>query len=482
MAQFGYKADEFPPLAPNTKGTKPKGTEQFERLLKIKLALTGESVAEFPASSGCKLSIVCEKLREIRPVPLGLDYELSFGDNLLQPDSYVGKICKESKPGEALELQARVCQVGSIVLPGVTGVAELPESGDLIVASSADITGGRPLKATGQDDGQSSYMWLFRLKKSYGYALQHATLLCRRQCYTTEELWQHWNECVDWLKTGDRGIPAWDDDVIEQFGETPEALPHTFRLEVRTCLHAHNEKYVLVAWNKELPAESRGVVDRLDTETGEIKCIAKTPIISKAVSDPRDGTVFCSIVCVVSEILQLRGTTVTNPNCDGQKAEENLVVADMGPAFDFDAEFLGGCLVAPSKGSRSRSRSIIVALPPEADRAEALKFGAVECSSPLERTPLPGDKTTPWHIMNFPEAMPAYMDHEELAFSSKAGKVMALDNQAQTVHVASLGADPNKESFVAQPPLSGNATLETALSGFVHDGGCECFVFSTMPE
>jgi len=289
MAKFGYKEEEFPPLAPGR--GKGKSMENpmlggLTRNLKISLAMTGEVITEFPAQIGCKIAVVSEQLRDIRPLPLGLVYKLAVGDRVLDPGSHV----RDLEHLSVTELQAHVHTIGSIVLPGVTGAAELPESGDIIVASEGDITsgGGGRREALGPDDGQSSYMWLWRLKKSQGYALEHATLLTRRQSYSTEELHKHWNDCVSTLQAGEKPesmFMAFSKAMIEEFGEEPpEVLPYSKVLKMYTFAHAHSEKYVLLAWNKSSALGSIGLVDRLDTETGDVECVARISDIWKAVS------------------------------------------------------------------------------------------------------------------------------------------------------------------------------------------------------
>eukprot|EP00928_Gymnodinium_smaydae_P044704 TRINITY_DN29825_c0_g1_i1.p1 TRINITY_DN29825_c0_g1~~TRINITY_DN29825_c0_g1_i1.p1 ORF type:complete len:490 (+),score=67.29 TRINITY_DN29825_c0_g1_i1:43-1512(+) len=478
--------EDCPPLAALGQGDardKDKSTSAsglgLNRHLKVSLAMTGERIAEIPeAAFGCKLSEVIKQLRDTRPLPLGLDYQLAIGETMLQPDSFVGDL--EGMP--VTELQAHVQTVGSIALPGLTGAAELPESGDIIVASTCAITssgdGGVEAAVLGPDDGPSSYMWIWRLKKSHGYALQHAVLLTRRQCYSTEQLQEQWQECVKCVQSGREDMMsdmAFSKDAIEKTGQTPEAFPHSNLLTISgPFVQPHSEKYVLLAWNPSCYVDPVGVVDRLDTETGEVECVARIFDLWKAVSSP-DGTVFCSTCYSGFTVSQLHGTTVTHPNSQ-QSQDTNLVVANIGPAFDFDPDLFGGALVAPCLEGDG---SILVALPPETDKTEALKLGAEEYDSPLDPSYPPGDKSKPWQLLKFPAAMPAFWmkGHEfaSMAFASKAGKLMSLDAGTHTVHIGSLG-ESSREQF-APPRVPSCAKLTTALD-FSHAVGSKRFIYS----
>eukprot|EP00931_Biecheleriopsis_adriatica_P064858 TRINITY_DN3953_c0_g1_i1.p1 TRINITY_DN3953_c0_g1~~TRINITY_DN3953_c0_g1_i1.p1 ORF type:complete len:507 (-),score=73.49 TRINITY_DN3953_c0_g1_i1:13-1533(-) len=503
---MGYD-EQFPPLAP---GKADKKVKETGLLVSVNLAITGERIAEFPSNSRCRVATVCAKLQDVRPVPLGLHYDLAFGEKKLQPDSFLGDLGAQT----AIELQAHVPPTGSIVLPGVTGAAELPDSGDIIVASKGDITEGQVrLETIGPDDGLSSYMWLWRLSKSHGYALQHATLLTRWQGYSTAELRQQWSVCVRMQQAGEPEsafkYQAFSLDTVKKFGESPKALPHSPNLCMYTWVYAHSEKYALLTWGKTGCEEfwiQRANIERLDIETGKVDHVAEISDLWGITTNPRDGTIFCATRYAGAAISQLSGTTVTNLSA-APREEDNLVIARMGQyGVAFDPELFGGALICPyfvfedptSDDDESPTQvdaGMAVALPPGTDVAEALKLGGEyhDLDQDIGWMSIPGDKTKPWHVIRFPGTLPLQSRDQKpderamMSFSSKAGKVACLDFSktgkvanvdvgSVSVFTASLGDDSSTQNFVA-PQVPPTATLITALN-FADEGGSKRFVFS----
>eukprot|EP00931_Biecheleriopsis_adriatica_P064859 TRINITY_DN3953_c0_g2_i1.p1 TRINITY_DN3953_c0_g2~~TRINITY_DN3953_c0_g2_i1.p1 ORF type:complete len:493 (-),score=83.79 TRINITY_DN3953_c0_g2_i1:265-1743(-) len=487
----GYDG-QFPPLAP---GKADKKIEEKGLLVRVTLAFTGERIAEFPSNSRCKVATVSDKLRDARPAPLGLHYELSFGEKKLEPDSFLGDLGADA----AIDLQAHVSPTGSIVLPGVTGAAELPDSGDIIVASKGDITAGEgKLESLGPDDGPSSYMWLWRLSKSHGYALQHATLLTRRQCYSTEELLREWDYCVGMQEAGEPEsafkFEAFSLAMVKEFGEDPKDLPHSPNLSMSTWVYAHSDKYALLTWGKtgcyrfEL---GPGIIERLDIETGNVDHVSNVQDLWGIATDPRDGTIFCVCCDAGATVLRL-GNTVTNLGAQGGFWELAQIGSD---GLAFDPELFGGALVSPAIAHRREgddetkaTSHILVALPPGTDVAEALKLGGEKEHEFYDEDEEYRDQY-PWRVVRFPVAFPSCADKNQramMSFACKAGKVACLDFSkagkagnagvgSVSVITASLGDGSSTQKFDA-PQVPPSARLITALN-FVHDGGSKRFVF-----
>mmetsp|Transcript_119429 Transcript_119429/g.343086 ORF Transcript_119429/g.343086 Transcript_119429/m.343086 type:complete len:457 (-) Transcript_119429:141-1511(-) len=446
--------------------------------LQINNALTGELIAEVSAGLDWTVGDVADKAAERRPLPLGLSYVFSLGAQKLAPEAI---LANRFEAGSSAALQAHVPEIGSIVLPGLTGAAQLPESGDIVIASNGDISGDPQRVAVGHDDGPSSYLWLWRLKRSEGFSTQAAVLLARTRCYEIKELRDNWAECFSLFKAGEGDekfrYRVFDRSQLQQFGETPDQLPQSQKISPRAWVTVHNEEHVLLGWNRHDLLGSCGIVDRLNVKTGEVVRVARISDLWKAVTDPRDGAVYCSTCYAGWAVSRVQGSSVLHPDC--QTTLPTQVLANMGPAIDFDAELCGGALVQPKVDG-----SVLVALPPDSDTTEAMQLGGEEISDPLDPQYPPGDKSNPWRTLRFPAALPPptgrgpdgfAADWSSMAFSSAAGRLMALDYGSRTVHTANLGVPDSCESFVA-PTVPASAELVTAL-GFNANVEVKYFVY-----
>eukprot|EP00933_Yihiella_yeosuensis_P040867 TRINITY_DN35279_c0_g1_i1.p1 TRINITY_DN35279_c0_g1~~TRINITY_DN35279_c0_g1_i1.p1 ORF type:complete len:451 (-),score=99.96 TRINITY_DN35279_c0_g1_i1:184-1536(-) len=435
---------------------------QEELALKVVLAFTGECIAELNASSSWTLAEVAEKLVERRPLPLGLNYELAASGLKLPLTSFLADALEDGTSG-LLELQAFVTSVRNIVLPGISGAAQLPNSGDIIIASHCDITSGLVCKAVGQDDGPESYMWLWRLRHSDGYSLDKAVLLTRRQVYGSEELRSSWKDCVDFVKEG--GFfngSAFTTTQVEELGENPERLPKSEELNIITQVSVHSERYALLAWNSSGIMGSMGYAERLDTETGEVVCLAKLSDIWKVVSDPRDGRLFCSTCYSGFTVSLIQGSTVSHPDCEAAVQAESLVLANMGPGFDLDLELCGGALVEVRDGN------VLLALPPDADPDDARKVGAVEYNDTLDPNYPPGDKSKPWKMMRIEGVFPPrgdessfFLEFARMSICSRGSAVSFLDPCTKTVHTGRLGSRDTESVSAPQAPAAAHLVAAT---------------------
>lgn len=358
--------------------------------------MAGEVLANFTAAGTSTVAEVACRLAELAPGPSSLLYRLIKGTDVLADESTIQDAVGVGK----VVLRACALPVLSLPLPGVSGVATLPGSGDYILAATGDLGTGYTGGAQGTDEGADCPLWLWRLRSETGWAPEEAVLLTRRRCCTHEELQKVWVGCRDILQKQGRIEQPYEKDELAD--ETAIPYPRKLRERFRAYLHAHDDRYVLVAWNQSDYIGGCGYVDRLDLETLEIVRMARIHDLWGVTTDPRDGTIFGVTCYDGTDVMQIAGCTVYAPDPDPvatiMAGAHRILAQPINPPMEYGMAFvpaLGGLVVF----GRTDGVLLLICPPDSPGLRQAQGLEGAEITESLrppadDRTP--GDRSSPW--------------------------------------------------------------------------------------
>lgn len=416
--------------------------------LKVLSSTTGELLAAFAADASSTVAQAARRVAEASSASSWMDFRLLRGADVLRSGSTLHEALGGARG--VVELTAIALPVARVEVPcTVMDACMLPTSGDVVLACQGSLRPQQPAPPVlGDDHGESSSIWLWRLSAASGWSLSAAVLLARRYGCVLEDMKPSWDLEED-------QVDLWTLEQIEA-GERDGVIPFPAKLKEHQMvhLHAHSEDYAIFSWNQSDYFGGRGCIDRLDLASGQVVTVARVFDVWDVTTD-RDGRIFCTTCYDGTDILQIQGGTVLEPGhpeemvCPGH---HRILANTTGLGFDlcFDRA-LGGLVASCSRFCQPFC--FFAVCPPDSSCLAAARQqpGAKVLASfrAEEDDRTPGDRASPWVCVRLPPpagAMEGRDLHSErlqlVAHDGRVTHVGTLDPMAgrQDVHSVQLVA------------------------------------------
>mmetsp|Transcript_22336 Transcript_22336/g.56905 ORF Transcript_22336/g.56905 Transcript_22336/m.56905 type:complete len:490 (-) Transcript_22336:134-1603(-) len=459
---------------------------------------SGTELAAFTAIAESTIFQATRRVAELAAGHPGQVYELIMGSEVLDGTQCLAEALGQTKG--TVELQA-VAQPAVILLgiPGVLAGTQLPTSGDVIIATAGHLGIPAPVQAKGHEDSAPE-IWLWRLTKSSSWRVQDAELLSRVSSVSPAELKKTWDfektafekaraQKQAELGVGGRGVGKEDlkgfdyetysyeelqadqDDGCNKFPERAKARA--------PFLHTHDDRAVLLAWNRSDWFGGIGLIKRLDPSTGDLVDVARISDLWAVTTDPSDGSLFCTTCYDGFCVQKLAGAIIWDAMPpDGRQTWQILAqpLTRCHYGLAFDRTF--GALVLPHR----EAETFAVLCPQGSDaflRIAALEgVTVVEALRPPEDDRTPGDRSSPWQLAVVRAPGGAAGQLHTGSIQADGGYVTFLKlHECQDDLGENLAQDLCRIPLL--PPLAGWGADASALRSTIHIG-CP-FVVAALP-
>lgn len=409
--------------------------------LKVLSSTTGDLLAAFSTDASSTVRQAARRVAEASSVSSWMDFQLIRGRDVLRNSSTL----HEALGGErgAVELTALALPVARIEVPyKVMDVCVLPKSGDLILASQGSLLLSQPAPpVVGDDHGESSSIWLWRLSAASGWSLSAAVLLARLFGCVPGALKPSWDCPED-------QADLWTAEQIE-VGESTGVIPFPAKLKKQQGLrlHAHSEDHAIYSWNQSDYIGGMGFIDRIDLASGQVVSISKVCDVWDLTTDPQDGRIFCTTCYDGTDIMQIEGATVLVPERPDEMYTASHKILANAPGIGFDLCFdsaLGGLVASCSRFEKPFCFFAVCRPGSDGLAAASSQPGAqvTEALRSPEEDRTPGNRSSPWSCVKLPSHDGAMAERdlhsEELHLAAHGGCVTYLGPLSKAVHGACL--------------------------------------------
>lgn len=375
------------------------------------VALSGKELATFSVEASCTVAEVARKTAAAAGPWPGSVYALMLGDRVLEISDTLAQAVGQA--AGLLELQAVASPCVVLELPDVKGAAQLPGTGDLVIATHGPLVGAAgssvPRGSDVADGVAACEFWIWRLTKASGWSVSSGELVARISSVQLYEVLNYWRA----ERSSSRDPCLFSAEVLA--GDVQDVrLPDEGKCP-SLLMHVHSDAAVVLAWNRRDYWGGQGIIRRLDLPSGEVTHVANVSDLVGVATNPADGTIYCKTCYDGSCILRLQGGSILQP---GNPAEHEwfmtVQLPILGHGLAYDAKL--GILVT------DHNRSFFAACPPDSPFFEHLAsapgVGVLEALRPLDEDHTPGNRSAPWRLLELQLAHP--QSHKQTAQSHDA--------------------------------------------------------------